>query len=59
MSILIKNTIFSFYISIKLELVTNKFIVFIEGFLIVILLIKLNFKLRSTLYKVYSLVSTN
>jgi hypothetical protein len=49
----------SFYISIKLELVTNNFIVLIEGSLIVILLIKLNFKLKGMLYKGYSLINTN
>jgi hypothetical protein len=49
----------SFYISIKLKLVTNNLIVLIEGPFIVILLIKLNLKLRGTLYKSYSIVNTN
>jgi hypothetical protein len=57
--ILIKDTILSFYVSVKLELVANNLVVLIEGSLIVVLLIKLNFKLRGTLYKGCSLVNAN
>jgi hypothetical protein len=52
-------TILSFYILYKAELALYYLRIFIEGSLIVILLIKFNFKLRATLNKGYSLVLTN
>jgi hypothetical protein len=59
MYITIKNTIFSIYILYKLELALYNLRILIESFLIVILLIKFNFKLRVILNKSYSLVLAN
>ena len=47
------------FIIYKLKLVSNYFRIFAKSSYIVILLIKLNFKLRVTFSKVYSLVLSN
>ena len=57
--VFVLDTILSFSTLYKLKLASNNNRIFIEGSFIVILLIKLNFKLRAALNKVCRLVLTN